>query len=184
MGLLNLFRRKNSAGSTKVVDGAVKKIASEVFPRGEQQIIEETDRLYTLLGGKLNKRDVRLILTKSKSLLFIADDKSKDRIVPSIVNYSKNKITMQEGGVVYHALIGYSHKTAILIDASSPVKGLEDQVNWLSEKFGEKDKEWKAEQMIQDQAKDGRVFQILDIALADGSKKTIIFDVTSYAGKS
>lgn len=184
MGLLNLFRRKNSASSANAVDGAVKKISGEIFPRGEQQIIEETDQLYTLLGGKLNKRDVRLILTKSKTLLFISDDKSKDRIVPSIINYSKNAITIQEAGVVYHTLLGYSRKTAILIDASSLATGLEDQVNWLTENFGEKDTEWKAEQMIQDRAKDGRVFQILDIALADGSKKTIIFDVTSYAGKS
>jgi len=184
MGLLNMFRRNKSAGTTKESDELVKKIADEVFPGGEKQILEETDTLFALLGGKIEKRDVRLILTKSKSLLFISDDKSKARVVPSIINYSKNKLTLQEGGVVYHALIGYSDKAAVIINATSVDQGIENQVNWLSEKFGEKDKEWSAEQVIQDRAKDGRIFQIFDIELADGSLQTIIFDITSYAGKS
>lgn len=46
-----------------------------------------------------------------------------------------------------------------------------------------KDRDWKAEQMILDKATDGRVFQILDVSLAEGSQQTIVFDVTSHAGK-
>ncbi len=182
MGLRNLFKSRKSRGLSPEADKTVTKIVAEAFPGGEKQIEEETGRLYRLLGGRLEKGDVRLVLAKSKMLIFISDDKSKNRIVPSIINYSKNKLSKQDAGVVYHALVGYSDKPAIIITASSPETGLEEQVNWVTKKFGMKDKDWKAEQMIQDRAEDGRVFQILDISLTDGSQKSIVFDVTSYAG--
>lgn len=183
MGLKDLFKRKKSTGLSPEDADIVKKVAEEIFPGGWKQIQAETDRLYRLLGGKLKKDDVRLVLTKSKSLISMAEDKSKARIVPSIINYSKNKLSLQDAGIVYHALVGYSDKPVITIKTSSMEKGLEEQITWLTNKFGTKDRDWKAEQMIQDKATDGRVFQIIDISLADGSQETIVFDVTSYAGK-
>ena len=183
MGLKDLFRRKKSTRLSSEAEDIVKKVAEEVFPGGWEQIQAETDRLYRLLGGKLEKDDVRLILTKSKSLISMADDKSKSRIIPSIIKYSTNKLSVQDAGIVYHALIGYADKPVIVIKTPSMEKGLEEQITWLTNKFGTKDRDWKAEQMIQDKAPDGRVFQILDVALADGSQETIVFDVTSYAGK-
>jgi hypothetical protein len=183
MGLMDLFKKKKAKELSPEAENILKKVADEVFPGGWKQIQAETDHLHRLLGGRLEKDDVRSVLTKSKSLISLTDDKSKARIVPSIINYSKNKLSVQDAGIIYHTLIGYSDKPTITIKASSVEAGLEEQVTWLTKKFGMKDKDWKIEQMIQNRATDGRVYQIADVLLTDGSQNTVVFDVTSYAGK-
>ncbi len=182
MGIKDQFRKRKSKGLSSGAENVIKKIAKEVFPGGWEQIQKETDHLHRLLSGRIEKDTVRSVLTKSKSLISITEDKSKARIVPSIINYSNNKLSVQDGGIVYHTLVGYSDKPTITIKASSVETGLEEQVTWLTKKFGMKDKDWRVEQMIQDRATDGRVYQIMDLLLTDGSQETIVFDVTSYAG--
>lgn len=84
---------------------------------------------------------------------------------------------------------GDSIKNAIkIIGARNECAGIRAEYEYLSQKFGERDKDWK----LGDQScfnvynleeKNEKIYDKMYITLSDGTKKTIYFDITEYFGK-
>ncbi len=169
-------------------------VALAAFPGGEDQIREETGQLHALLRGKLTKSEAKHLLTRTKALLIISDDKSKERIVPSIVNATGGKLTTHEASLAFQFFTGVSgdlfgggdgssQEQAVIINATSSSVGIHAEYQWLEKHFGKRDEDWTIEMRMHGGSDDGRSFETYDIKLADGTQKTIVFDISSFYGR-
>jgi hypothetical protein len=163
------------------------------FPGGEDQIQEEATKLYILLGGKLNKEEARTLLVHTKTLLVIADDKSEERILPSMIGRTENKLTEEEALLAYQHIIGkqgglysggdgYSKDNAVVINTSSSAVGIDAEYKWIEERYGQQDKDWTVELRIYGTRDNGKSFENFVIKLADGTTRKIFFDISSFYG--
>ena len=82
----------------------MKEMANLTFPGGYSQVQEESEALYALLRGKLSKSESKSLLTRTKSLMVIAEDKSQARITRSILNKTGGKLTPREAELAYQFL--------------------------------------------------------------------------------
>lgn len=169
-------------------------IALAAFPRGEKQIREETAQLHALLRGKLTKDEAKKLLTRTKALLIISDDKSKERIIPSIVASTGNKLTHHEGVLAYQFFTGISGdiyaggdgsttQSAVVINATSSSVGVNAEYKWIESRYGTQDKDWTIETRMHGGSNDGKSFESFHIKLANGNMKTIVFDISSFYGR-
>lgn len=192
MGLFDLFKSKKPSLPPEVQDMAAK-VALMAFPGGEKQINEETDQLHVLLRGKLSKPVVRQLLTRTKSLLVIAQDKSEARIVPSIQAETEGQLTPHECKIVYQFLTGIlgslheggdgsTRETAVVINSTSSIVGIDAEYQWLTSRFGNEDHDWSVEMRMQSQ-NEGRSYETFVIQFRDGTSKTIHFDISSFHGR-
>jgi len=108
MGLLDFFKPKRKRNFPPELQKQMDMAALMAFPGGEEQIREETGQLHALLRGKLSKNEARHLLRRTKTLLIIAQDKSKERIVPSIVNATECKLTNHEALLAFQFFTGVS----------------------------------------------------------------------------
>jgi len=77
---------------------------------------------------------------------------------------------------------GSTPKTAVVINATSSIVGIDVEYNWLASRYGTQDKDWKLEiQALREM--DGRDFDVMTIRLKEGAMKTVYFDITSFYGK-
>ena len=78
---------------------------------------------------------------------------------------------------------GSSTKDAIkIVGARDEMEGIRAEYQWLAEKFGEQGKGFTLErQSLLDEGR--RRYDRMDIMLADGTRKTIYFDITDFFGK-
>jgi len=83
----------------------------------------------------------------------------------------------------YSGKDGSSIKNAIkILGARDEIEGIRAEYQWLAEKFGEQGKGFTLE--MQSLVDDGRrKYDRMDIMLADGTRKTIYFDITDFFGK-
>jgi hypothetical protein len=158
------------------------------------QIQEETGQLHALLRGKLTKSEAKQLLTRTKALLIISDDKSKERIVPSIMNATGGKLTSHEASLAFQFFTGVSgdfyggrdgssQEQAVVINATSSSIGIHAEYQWLEKHFGKRDEDWTIERRMHGWAGDGRAFEAYEIKLADGTLKAIFFDISSFYGR-
>lgn len=77
---------------------------------------------------------------------------------------------------------GESIETAIIIEADSTAQGIPMEYAWLEEHFGERGRDWEflMQALLQHEE---RSYDRLDIRLADGTDKSVYFDITSFFGK-
>ena len=145
MGLFGFFKPKNPDPAG--VQDAVLKIVRAAFPRGEEQIIEETEQLCTILKGKLLGPEVRQLLCRSKALLVIVEDKSESRMLPFIEARAMGKLTPDECRLVYAFLIGEqaqansdrdgsTKEKAVVIGVATSFAGIDAEYRWLEAREG------------------------------------------------
>ena len=96
MGLFDRFKSKKAEPPGELEE-MMRRMNAMAFPGGEAQIEKESDEIYKLLAGKVSREDAKYILTRSKSLLVISEDKSEQRIATSIHQSAGGKLT--KGGV-------------------------------------------------------------------------------------
>ena len=79
---------------------------------------------------------------------------------------------------------GLSKEYAIVITASDHQEGIAQEFSYLSDKFGERNKDWNLLQqaLVQD-GDTNKIFDVLNIELQTGEKKEIFFDITNFFGK-
>lgn len=100
MGLFSsFFSNKPDAAENAFVD-----LTRRAFPGGASQIDRETYELQSLLNDSVDLETAKTILTKGKALIFHAQDKSVDRIAPSLVRYSGNVISLTLASRCYRYL--------------------------------------------------------------------------------
>ncbi|MFZ3223134.1 MAG: hypothetical protein WA142_08575 [Rugosibacter sp.] len=168
-------------------------IALVAFPSGEKQITEETDQLHALLRGKLPKAVVRQLLWRTKSLLVIAEDKSEAPMIQSIRIKSEGKLTLHECKIIYQFLTGVSgalydegdgntRESAIVINATSSIVGINAEYQWLTSRFGKQDQDWTIEMRMYGKTGD-KSYETFVIELANESSKTVHFDISSFYGR-
>lgn len=194
MGLFDFLKPKQAPKLPPDLQKQMQRIALAAFPGGEKQIQEETAQLHALLRGKLTKDEAKKLLTRTKALLIISDDKSKERIVPSIVASTGNKLTHHEGVLAYQFFTGVSGdlyaggdgstaQSAVVINATSSSAGINAEYKWIESRYGTRDKDWTIEMRMHGGSDDGKSYETFQIKLADGAPKTIVFDISSFYGR-
>jgi hypothetical protein len=192
MGLFDLFKSKKQPMPAEARDMAAKFVLM-AFPGGESQVNEEAAQLHALLRGKLPKSTVRQLLCRTKALLIVAEDKSETRIVPSIQAKADGQLTLHECKIVYQFLTGVlgalleegdggTKESAVVINATSSIVGIDAEYQWLTTRFGKQDRDWKIDIRMQSDD-NGQSYEMFVIELSDGSSKTIYFDISSFYGR-
>ena len=129
----------------------------------------------------------------SMTLIYIAADKSADRIIPSLMhralgNVNKDEIYqayiyLSEGGISFSGGDGLIRENPVIITATTTNMGITAEYAYIKKQYGEKDKDWilgpKFLLKIDDH---GRQLEGFSIELADGKKISIYFDITSFYG--
>ncbi len=70
----------------------------------------------------------------------------------------------------------------VILDAVNSIEGVGAEYEYLSKKFGVQGRDWRlVRQSLMPHS--GRHYDRMDIELADHTKKTIYFDITSFFGK-
>ena len=194
MGLLDFFKPKRKRNLPPELQKQMDMVPLMAFPGGEEQIREETDQLHALLRGKLSKDEARRLLKRTKTLLIIAQDKSKERIVPSIVNATGCKLTNHEASLAFQFFTGVSgdlygggegtsEEGAVIINATLSNIGIHAEYQWLEKKYGKRDEDWTVEIRMHGSSDDGRIFETFRVKLVDGTMKTVVFDISSFFGR-
>jgi len=78
---------------------------------------------------------------------------------------------------------GDSPETAVIIrGATNGVAGVEAEYRYLREKFGQQNRDWHLTRQAL-MRKGDRMFDVMHLELADGSKRTLYFDITEFFRK-
>jgi hypothetical protein len=191
MGLFDFLKPKQTQKQSPDLKKQMQKIALAAFPGGEKQIQEETGQLYALSRGKLTKDEAKRLLTRTKAILTISKDKSKERIVPSIIASTGNKLTPHEGFLAYQFFTGVSGdifaggdgsstEQAVVINATSSLVGIDAEYKWIESRYGALDKDWIVEMRMHGGSDEGKSYETFHIKLSDGTSKAIVFDISSF----
>jgi hypothetical protein len=80
---------------------------------------------------------------------------------------------------------GSSPHEAIVINASSSATGISAEYKWLESRYGSLNKDWEIIVRMHGSVDGirGKTFEFFDIKLADGTEKTIVFDISSFFGR-
>ena len=103
MGIFDLFKSK--AHKNNDAEHAMINMAKMVFPGGYNQVELESEQLYSVLNGRLDRAEAKSLLSKTKALIFIAEDNSPERIISSILMKTNGKLTESDAMKVYNFLL-------------------------------------------------------------------------------
>lgn len=102
MGLFDIFKSKEKSE----LDKTMEKLQKVLFPNGEIDITRDAKRVHLLLHGKLTLDECKACVRGNKALIYIAEDKSAERLVPSIMRRANNKFSEKEAYSIYAYLSG------------------------------------------------------------------------------
>jgi hypothetical protein len=169
------------------------KINSQIFPNGEADVNRHAEVIYELFNEKLSIDDCKNVVKGIKALIFISSDKTANRIVPSIIIRSGNKVNSEEayqaylylsgGGLSYSGGEGMSQDSAVVIHAQSSEMGIPGEYAYIEKRYGERSKDWEVVTRFHGHTSDGRAFETFNIRLQNGEKVSIYFDITEFYGK-
>jgi len=78
---------------------------------------------------------------------------------------------------------GDSPETAVVIeDAADSTEGIDAEYEYLAAKFGERGTDWNLsmQSLVQHE---GRMFDRMEVELADGTTQTVYFDISGFFGR-
>ncbi len=78
---------------------------------------------------------------------------------------------------------GSDESTAVVIQAGNTFEGIAAENKWLEKNFGERGKGWTKGDQSCRSSESGRMYDVIEIELADGTRREVIFDITSFFGK-
>lgn len=103
MGIFDLFKQKPKVSDES--QRTMQKMAKKMFPNGYSDVERGGKDIAGILFGKLSEEKCRALFSSVKSLMLIAEDKSKTRILQSILMRGEGKITDNEASLIYRYLI-------------------------------------------------------------------------------
>ena len=77
---------------------------------------------------------------------------------------------------------GDSADTAVVIRARNTTAGVAAEYSYLSGEFGHENVDWKIQSQMST-SQNRKTFDVLTVALKDGSSRRIWFDITAFYGK-
>ena len=192
MGLFDIFKSKPSVDPG--VQELLSKVFNEVFPGGNADVTRHARAIRAIFNNKLTQQECEGFVKGSKTLIYIADDKTPDRIIPSLMNRAHGKVTKDEiyqayvylsdGGVSYSGGDGLSRENPVIITAATTLMGVPAEYAYVGKHFEEKDEDWKmGPRFLLKADGHGRQLEAFALELADGKKITVYFDITSFFGK-
>jgi len=191
MGIFNFLKPKTDFPPD--VAEVMKKMSKIAFPRGDKQIEEETDHLYSLLRGTLSKDDSRSLLIRAKGLFLISKDKSESQMIPKIIHTSNTRLSLHEAHLVYGFLTAVlgplkmhnsnsSAEQVVVINASTTMDGISQEYSHIERLCGKQGEDYTLiRQMMLDQ--NGRHYDLLTVRMRNGAIRDFLFDITSFFGK-
>jgi hypothetical protein len=176
------------------LEAKMKLMALAAFPGGPQQIENESAQLHALFRNKISLDEAKHILTRAKSLLVISEDKSEQRVVPSILVYSNGKLTQQDASLAYQFMTGVSGdlysggdgstiENAVVIKATNSIAGIDAEYKWIGQRYGPRNQAWKVASRMHGSNQNGKSYETFDIECTNGKHVKIIFDVTAFYGR-
>lgn len=120
MSLLDIFRKKKHP-----MEPLFEKMAKNIFPGGKSQEIEEMRMIKGILDNKFSETECYGILRSTKALVFLAEDKSFERISGFIHKRTYGRITKDQARQIYNLLM-YSdkwHKEAKPVEQVTSMEG-------------------------------------------------------------
>ncbi|MHB8883260.1 MAG: hypothetical protein ACYC69_17345 [Thermodesulfovibrionales bacterium] len=103
MGLFDFLKQKPKL--SKEADAAIAEIAKKMFPNGYADVERGGRDIAKIISGKLSEEKCRHLFAVVKSLTIISEDKSKERIIESLIMRGEGKITENEVALIYRYLI-------------------------------------------------------------------------------
>jgi hypothetical protein len=73
-------------------------------------------------------------------------------------------------------------KAIVIRGAANHVAGVQAEYQWLEGAFGRRGRDWKLQKQSLLES-GGRRYDQMDIELADGTRRTVFFDITEFFGK-
>lgn len=191
MGFFDIFKKKTAAENE--LDKAMANISNQAFPNGEADIKKDTNAIHALFGGKLSLDECRKFVCSRKTLVAISQDKTADRMIPSFIIASGNRITENEanqaylyftgGGLSYSGGDGLTKDNPVVIHAKTSTMGIPAEYAYIEKMYGKQDEDWKVELRFHGNSDNGRSFETFNIMLRSGQAVTIHFDITEFYGK-
>jgi hypothetical protein len=77
---------------------------------------------------------------------------------------------------------GSSIEKAVIIKAANSMEGISAEYQYLSNKYGIRGQDWNLEMQSLMQDK-GKSYDVMMVALKDGTKQSIFFDISEFFGK-
>lgn len=102
MGLLDIFKSKEQRDSEAMIG----KIFTTIFPKGEQDVLRDMERICRLAKGNIPQEKLRGFVQGCKTLVHISQTHTESSFVQSFKVRSKNKINDSEAKDVYAYLAG------------------------------------------------------------------------------
>ncbi len=92
------------------------------------------------------------------------------------ISFAQPQITFKGGP-------GDTPETAVVISgAADSMAGIAAEYDWLAKIFGKQNVDWRLRRQTVGHNQ-GKVYDIMEIDLKDGSRKTVFFDITGFFGK-
>lgn len=101
MGFFDLFKKKE----TLALEASLDKMVEFLFPNGDVDITRDSKRIQMLANGKLTFDECKESVIGCKGIIYIAENKSAERLVPSIMARLK-KCNEKEAYSIYAYLSG------------------------------------------------------------------------------
>jgi hypothetical protein len=194
MAFLDLFRKPKKPELPPKFSEMMKGMAIIMFPNGYKDIQDGGTTVKKLAHDKLSREEAKLLFTSVKSLLFISDDKSPERIKASIAMRTQGKLTETEILTIYRFISGdkgvppysggdgSSFETAIVINHTLSSQGIHLEYLYLEQHFGKKGKDWEIK-MRSTESRGNHDFDWFCIKFSDGSTLDVYFDITAFYSK-
>lgn len=192
MNLFGLFGQKSIA--ERELDSAMAYVARAVFPNGQSDVEHDAQAIRSIFGNKLTAEQATRFVTAAKVLIRIAENKSPERIVPSLMRRAGKRVTEAEAEAAYVYLIGCglsyfggdgsTAERAVVISAPESAVGIRAEQAYLAKQCGRIDKDWRIALRATSIAPAGRTIETISIVLKDGSRRNVYFDVTASSNGS
>ena len=122
MGLFDFLKSKEQREKEELMQ----KMQQQVFPGGNEQMNREVKEVRELLDFKYSLDDVKQTYVHAAAMYFVAQDKSQDRIITSILHNDKSVVTKADAVKIYNYLAERNKPKKILEQVSQTVNNLGD----------------------------------------------------------
>ena len=163
-----------------------------IQPLGKDGDSEGGRSIRELCHDKLSQQQAETLFRAVRFLLYSAKDKSEARLKESIAYRADGVLTQDELHSIYQFITGDagepygggdgSEDNPVVIKHTGSIKGIEAEMTYLSDKYGQKDKDW-FEVLCWAELHATRQLDCIDIKLADGSRHLVYFEISNFFGR-
>jgi len=193
MGLFDFLKRKPK--NDPDLQGLIEDVFNQVFPNGKADVTRHAQKIRAIFNNKMTLQECEIFVKGSKTLIYIASDKTADRIVPSLMHRAlgmvnkdeicKAYIYLSDGGVLYSGGDGLCRENPVIINTTTTQMGISAEYNYIRKNFGVQDKDWfLGPKFLLKPIENGIQLEAFSLELANGERVTVYFEITSFFGKN